>query len=198
MAESWYCSDHHLWHDNIIQYAKRPFANCEEMHEALLDYHNQTVRPQDHVSFLGDVTLKRGGSIDRKMFTDEIKKYNGHKRLYLGNHDHFPISTYLEVFEKIYATWRTEDGLLLSHIPIHPQSLGSAIANVHGHIHDHLEYQPHMVVTREGEVLVKPYINVCVEAIDYRPIHRDEIMARIALIIGAEEYDDNFYSIGNP
>lgn len=177
--EHYYISDHHWWHTNIIQYGKRPFKNVDQMQEQLLDFHNETVRPQDHVSFLGDVTLLRGGSIDRKMFTDEVKKYNGHKRLYLGNHDHFPIKVYAEVFEKIYATWRIAQGLVFSHIPIHPRSLGSAIANVHGHIHDNPDYDAVVIMDR-----VVPYINVCVEAVNYRPVHLDELLSRVSLING--------------
>jgi len=177
--EQWFISDHHLWHFNIIQYANRPFKTLIEMHEALLDWHNELVKPQDHVSFLGDVTLKRGGSIDRKMFTDEIRKYNGHKRLYLGNHDHFPAKVYLEVFEKLYATWRTEDKLLFSHIPIHPRSLGTAKANVHGHIHSNPDYD---AVVQNDRII--PYINVCVEAVNYHPVHKDELLSRVKMING--------------
>lgn len=149
------------------------------MHECLLDYHNQTVKPQDHVNFLGDITLLRGGSIDRKMFLDEIKRYHGHRRLFLGNHDHFPVKVYLEVFEKLYATWRITEGLVFSHIPIHPRSLGSAIANVHGHIHNNPDYEPTVIGDR-----VVPYINVCVEAVNYRPVHLDELLSRVKLING--------------
>lgn len=92
----YFSSDHHLWHHNIIEYSKRPFDNVQQMNEAILTYHNMIVKPNDHISFLGDVTLKRGGRIDREMFIKEVRKYNGHKRLYLGNHDHFPIKVYLD------------------------------------------------------------------------------------------------------
>jgi len=145
------------------------------MNDALVTYHNEIVKPQDHVSFLGDVTLKRGGKQDKEWFIAEMKRYNGHKRLYLGNHDHFPIKTYLEAgFEKIYATWRSEDGIIFSHIPIHPRSLGSAIANVHGHIHNIPDYDSAVIADR-----IIPYINVCVEVMDYRPISRCELLNRI-------------------
>jgi calcineurin-like phosphoesterase family protein len=178
--EQYFISDHHWYHHNIIEYGKRPFKNIKEMHDALAQWHNETVRPQDHVSFLGDVTLLRGGHIDRKMFADELKKYNGHKRLYLGNHDHFPVKVYLEAgFEKIYATWRNHEALVFSHIPIHPRSLGSAIANVHGHIHSNPDYDAVVI----GDRLV-PYINVCVEAVNYRPVHLDELLSRVRLING--------------
>jgi calcineurin-like phosphoesterase family protein len=172
--EMWFCSDHHLWHENIIGYTGRPFSNAEEMNEALLESHNELVKPQDHVYFLGDMTMLRNGR-DKERFIQEVRKYNGHKRLFLGNHDHFSIKTYLDAgFEKIYATWRTEDNIIFSHIPIHPQSLGSVIANVHGHIHEAPEYEPAFVNDR-----CIPYINVSMENIDYKPINREELLIRI-------------------
>ena len=184
--DRWYISDHHLGHYNILRYGERPFANLAEMHDALVQYHNELVKPQDHVSFLGDVTIKRGGRLDKEWFAAEIRRYNGHKRLYLGNHDHWSAEFYgLVGFEKIYATWRSEEGFISSHVPLHPRSLSTATANVHGHIHQAPAYEP--VVFAEwkkdnGRVIptkVVPYINVSVEAVNYRPIHIDEILAII-------------------
>jgi calcineurin-like phosphoesterase family protein len=191
MANRWYVSDHHLGHYNILRYGDRPFKDLGEMHDALLTFHNELVKPQDHVSFLGDLTLKRGGRLDKEWLATEIRRYNGHKRLFLGNHDHFPVSFYVGAagFEKVYATWRSEEGFITSHIPIHPRSLGSATANVHGHIHQNPAYDP--VVFEVNEVnrnqksrrklpkRVVPYINVSVEAVNYRPVHLDEILAII-------------------
>jgi calcineurin-like phosphoesterase family protein len=184
--DRWYISDHHLAHYNILEYGKRPFANLQEMHEALLTYHNEIVKPNDHCSFLGDVTLWRGGVYQKQRFTEEIKKYNGHLRLYLGNHDHWNADFYrLAGFEKVYATWRCEEGFISSHFPLHPRSLSTATANVHGHIHQNPDYEP--VIFEEwkrenGSVIprkVVPYINVSVEAVNYRPVHMDAILARI-------------------
>ncbi len=190
MADRWYISDHHLGHYNILQYGKRPFNSLAEMHDALVQFHNELVKPQDHVSFLGDFTLKRGGRLDREWIATEVRRYNGHKRFYLGNHDHMPVEFYRQAgFEKVYATWRSEEGFISSHFPLHPRSLGSATANVHGHIHQHAEYEP--VVFEANEVdrnqksrrklprRVVPYINVSVEAVNYKPIHLDEILQRI-------------------
>lgn len=175
--QRWFCSDHHLGHWNIIKYSNRPFTSLAEMHDTLVERHNAVVKPNDHVSFLGDVTIKRGGRLDKEWFIKEMRRYNGHKRLYLGNHDHFPIKVYLEAgFEKVYATWRDEERFLFSHIPVHPKSLGSAIANVHGHTHTQPNYPP-VVIPERG--LIKPYINICVEQTDYRPVSIDEIKARV-------------------
>lgn len=185
MINHWYVSDHHLAHYNILEYGNRPFKTLAEMHDALVTYHNELVKPQDHVSFLGDVTLKRGGRLDKLWLADEIRRYNGHKRLYLGNHDHFPVSAYLSAgFEKIYATWRCNEGFICSHFPLHPRSLSTATANVHGHIHQATAYEPVVFNGKEldrdkSEPRVVPYINVSVEAIGYKPINKDEILERI-------------------
>lgn len=178
----WFVSDHHLWHENIIKYCARPFANVKEMNEALLTYHNERVKPEDHVYFLGDVTLMRGGRVQKAMFCEEVRKYHGHKTLFLGNHDHWPVEVYREAgFEKVRATWRDEDGLLYSHIPIHPASMSTAKANVHGHIHNNQgnDFKPVLQVNKEGKVFVKPYINVSVEVINYRPISFEELMVKV-------------------
>lgn len=180
--ERWYASDHHLGHENIIAYSRRPFRSAWAMDEALLEAHNAVVKVNDHVSFLGDLTMRRGGRIDREIFIRQIRRFNGHKRLYLGNHDHFPIQVYLDAgFEKIYATWRSEEHILFSHIPIHPGSLGRVVANVHGHLHASPSPVPVLWVDPKTQaVQATPYINVCVEQTEYRPITLDEVMARIA------------------
>jgi calcineurin-like phosphoesterase family protein len=185
-VDRWYISDHHLFHYNILKYGERPFANLGEMHDALVTYHNELVKPNHHVSFLGDVTILRGGRVDKERFINEVRRYNGHKRLYLGNHDHWNVELYKQAgFEKIYATWRSEEGFITSHIPLHPRSLSTANANVHGHIHQAATYEP--VIFPEwkkdnGKVVpakVVPYINVSVEAVKYKPMHLDEILAII-------------------
>jgi calcineurin-like phosphoesterase family protein len=189
MVNRWYISDHHFYHHNILKYGQRPFANLNEMHDALLEKHNAMVKPNDHVSFLGDVTILRGGRTQREMFSRLVKKFQGHKRLYLGNHDHFPIQTYLDVgFEKIYATWRSDEGIIFSHFPLHPRSLSSAIANVHGHIHQAKMYDPVKFDGIIGEAgtdkrkvppRIIPYINVSCEVVNYTPIHLDELLLMV-------------------
>lgn len=184
----WFVSDHHLWHDNIIRFCKRPFSNVKEMNEALLTYHNAVVKPEDHVSFLGDVTLMRGGRQERELFINEVRKYNGHKRLYLGNHDHWPMKVYLDAgFEKIYATWRDQQGVLFSHVAIHPSSMGTATANVHGHIHNNQsgKFEPVIQIDKlANKIVYAPYINISVEVINYTPVHYDALTAMIAAARG--------------
>lgn len=179
--QRWFISDTHFGHENIIKYSNRPFSSTKEMDDYMITMWNQSVKPNDHISHLGDVTMARGGRIQREEFKKLIGKLNGHLRLYIGNHDHFPIRTYLDAgFEKIYATWRDEKGIIFSHFPIHPRSIGSAIACVHGHTHLIPDYEPVMVLDKiTQKVSYRPYINICVEQTGYAPISYDELTARI-------------------
>jgi calcineurin-like phosphoesterase family protein len=150
----WLISDTHFSHENIITYCKRPFASAEEMDEVLVQNWNKVVKPSDHVYHLGDVAL-------RKQQLAIVSRLNGKKRLLLGNHDIFDVKDYLKAgFQKVMA-YRVLDGCLLSHIPVHPGSMGRFRANIHGHIHE-----------RNYEF---PYINTSVEQIDYTPVALETI-----------------------
>lgn len=182
--ERYFISDTHFGHTNIIKYCCRPFSSAPEMDEFMIARWNETVKPQDHISHIGDVTMARGGRVQQNDFIRLIGRLNGHKRLYLGNHDHFPIQTYLDAgFEKVYATWRDEQGLLFSHIPIHPTALGSVKGNIHGHTHANKSPTPAVFVDRNGKTWVKPYINICVEQTGYRPLQYDEVMERVRVAV---------------
>ena len=185
----WFVSDWHLGHENIIKYANRPFKDAKEMDDCLLTYHNELVKSSDHYSNLGDVTMLRGGRVQREAFCKQVKRFNGHARLFLGNHDHFPIQTYVDAgFEKIYATWRDESGILFSHYPIHSSSLGSAIANVHGHIHQNKSPEPVMTIDKKTQrVRYQPYVNISVEAIGYKPVNYDTLLQMIRTAVGQWE-----------
>jgi calcineurin-like phosphoesterase family protein len=170
-VEQWVTSDTHFGHENIIKFCNRPFRNAEEMDEALVANWNRWVKPEDHVRHLGDVTMWRGGKPEQDRFIRLMQRLNGHKRLIMGNHDHFPAETYLAAgFEKIQGSGQwTGDGIIYSHYPIHPSNFGRARMNVHGHIHD--KPCPARIFDEQGNF--KGYFNVCVEVTDYAPVHLD-------------------------
>lgn len=169
VADIWFSSDHHFHHENIIKYANRPFSTVAEMNEMLVKLHNDRVRPSDHWYCLGDVTMERD---NQGRGLGILRRMNGHKRLILGNHDHYQMKHYLEYFEKVMAMQRIDD-LWLMHVPCHPSNVGSSKAIVHGHIH--ANPSPATVVNEfeYGGVKkrrVTPYINISVEAINYAPV----------------------------
>lgn len=80
--KKWFISDTHFSHNNIIKYAGRPFANVDEMNQALINNWNQSIGKDDQVFFLGDFGL---GDIDH--LQSICSQLNGHKICILGNHD---------------------------------------------------------------------------------------------------------------
>jgi len=79
---TWFTSDVHLSHANIIKFCNRPFANADEMNEAIIKKWNETVQPHDHVYILGDVSFANAEAT-----YNLIKRLNGVLILVYGNHD---------------------------------------------------------------------------------------------------------------
>ena len=166
MANLFVVSDNHFGHAGILSFKRedgtplRPFDSVQEMDEHMVERWNSVVRPQDHVYNLGDVAM-------RKEHIATVARCNGHKRLVRGNHDIFPTKEYLKYFDEIYGI-RVLDGMIFTHIPIHPESLGRFKANVHGHIHATPSFGP-------------KYINVSVEALDdYTPVSLEDLKKKLS------------------
>jgi calcineurin-like phosphoesterase family protein len=81
IPRTWFTSDTHFRHANIIKYCDRPFANVEEMDEGLILRWNACVHPADVIYHLGDVGFNYGSLFHI------VPRLNGQKYLVLGNHD---------------------------------------------------------------------------------------------------------------
>ena len=79
---TWFTSDMHLGHANIIRYCARPFADVAEMNAGLIERWNATVSRADTVWVLGDVAM--GHIADSLHLVDHL---HGTKHLVSGNHD---------------------------------------------------------------------------------------------------------------
>lgn len=77
-----FTSDQHYFHRKICEYSKRPFANVEEMNEALIRNHNAKVAPEDTVWSLGDFAF-----CELPQLKVLLSRLNGTKHHVLGNHD---------------------------------------------------------------------------------------------------------------
>lgn len=167
MPNTFFGSDHHLFHKKIIESFGRPFSNIEEHNETIIKNHNEVVREQDIVYFLGDVLLSDGSG---KPFDYTIlNRFNGKKRLIVGNHDtSAKIKAYADYFEKIMGYHEfPKHKIFVSHVPIHPSQLDERFkANVHGHVHS---------ATLDDN----RYVNVSLENTDYYPVSLDTIIDRL-------------------
>lgn len=79
---TWFTSDLHFGHANIIEYSGRPFRDVGHMNRALIERWNELVQPADTVWVLGDVAM--GRIVDTLPL---VRQLAGRKLLLAGNHD---------------------------------------------------------------------------------------------------------------
>lgn len=162
-------SDLHLSHSNIITFLDdegnriRPFDSIQEHDETIIHNWNSVVKHQDKVYVLGDVCFKNA-------HLELIGRLHGNKTLVKGNHDELKPSQYLNYFKDIRAC-SILDKFILTHIPIHPDSLSRCKANIHGHLHQNVVKLP------DGSPDPR-YINVSMEQINFTPIPFETIRSR--------------------
>ena len=169
-------SDTHFGHAGVCKFLRddgtklRPWDNPEDMDEEMVKRWNETVRPNDKVYHLGDVVINRKA-------LGIMRRLNGDKVLIRGNHDIFRDEEYREHFRELRA-YHVMNGMILSHIPIHTESLGRFGTNIHGHLHSNRV----MLSGFGGKItdIVDPrYHCVCVEQTDFRPILFEDVIKRI-------------------
>ena len=171
-------SDTHFGHAGVCRFTHedtgvkiRPWDNPDEMDEEMVKRWNETVKPNDKVYHLGDVV------INRKCLSI-MSRLNGDKVLIRGNHDIFRDDEYRQYFRELRA-YHVMNGMILSHIPVHPDSLGRFGTNIHGHLHTgRVKIQDKYT---RGTWLVNDvrYHCVCVEQTDFRPILFENVIKRI-------------------
>ncbi len=148
----------------------RPFGSAEEMDEFMVRAWNERVRPNDKVYHLGDVVINRKA-------LGIMRRLNGDKVLIRGNHDIFKDTDYREHFRELRA-YHVMNGMILSHIPIHSESLGRFGVNIHGHTHANRVMLPGFRGKITDIVDVR-YHCVCVEQTDFAPILFEDVIRRI-------------------
>ena len=177
-------SDTHFGHAGVCKFTHedtgvkiRPWTDPDEMDEAMVKAWNERVKPTDKVYHLGDVVINRKA-------LGIMRRLNGDKVLIRGNHDIFRDDEYREHFRELRA-YHVMNGMILSHIPVHADSLGRFGVNIHGHLHTRRVKKARGVDAHTGEVLYsdKPDIRyhcVCVEQTpDFAPILFEDVIKRI-------------------
>ncbi len=69
--------------------------------------------------------------------------------------------------------------MVLSHIPLHPESLARWGANVHGHLHTNNVMKHDVKNPSKPMIIDDRYICVCMEQINYTPISLEDVKKKI-------------------
>ena len=164
-----FISDHHFGHQKPYDTFRRAdgnflrpeFSSAEEADEIMIQRHNLVVKPEDRVYFVGDVCF-------HKKELSKVGRMSGRKVLIKGNHDLLDIKDYIQYFDDVRGVHQFK-GVLIAHIPVHPDSLGRWGFQVHGHLHEKVVKFP------DDAIQDRRYFNVSVERINYTPISLEEV-----------------------
>lgn len=163
MNQTWFISDTHFGHKNIITYCNRPFAGLPEMDQCMIDRWNSVVKPNDTVWHLGDFAFR-----GQQYINLILNQLNGRIKLIKGNHDGLSNSTYrgmgfVEVYDYPIVL---NEFMVLSHEPM-PFVPSPTMINLYGHVHDSPMF----------ETWGKQCACMCVERHNYKPVSLEEIAA---------------------
>jgi calcineurin-like phosphoesterase family protein len=201
MPATFLVSDTHFGHAGVCRFTEadgvtkiRPWTDPDEMDEEMIRRWNDRVRPNDKVYHLGDVVINR-----RALPT--LARLNGDKVLIRGNHDIFRDEEYREYFRELRA-YHVLNGCILSHIPLHPESLGRFGTNIHGHTHTNRVKKMRGIDVKTGTILYSTendvrYHCVCVEQTDFAPILLEDVFKRIEAEGGAVGMREGTYGNGS-
>ena len=164
--DTWFSADHHFGHANIIKYCGRPFKDVNHMNEVIIKRHNERVKPDDTVFFLGDFCFK--GSVGSKVGEGALQKaeyyhsrLNGNFVFIRGNHDNNSLNTKIK---HLVIEMGGQD-IFLVHNPenFNPQF----DLNLVGHVHQNWKIQ------KRGRTTL---VNVGVDVWNFYPVSFQEIM----------------------
>ena len=163
----WWASDYHFSHFNIISYCNRPFKTAEEMNETIIKQHNERVKPEDTVFFLGDFIFKGGkeGGIEKYRLFE--KRLNGKFIFIRGNHDNN--NSLKTIITKMYIYYGAKT-ICMTHRP--EDADPSVPLNLCGHVHGRYKVKR----LSENSLIV----NLSVDVWNYYPVTFNEINARVA------------------
>lgn len=138
MSKVYFSSDLHIGHRNIGKFRRLPqeFLDQAEGDSTLanslwLAHHWDALNDRKHAKrdqfyCLGDNAFTEPG-------IDWFGDRHGIKKMYGGNHDDLPVTSYLRAFDEVRGCEK-RFGVWLSHFPTHPIELRDKFS-VHGHVH---------------------------------------------------------------
>ena len=173
---TYFTSDLHFGHGNIIKLCNRPFADVESMDTALIENWNKKVKKNDTVYVLGDIVW------DKKLVGYYMERLAGTKILIAGNHD----STWVRR-DECKAYFEKTLPYLEAHLNGHPitmchypmlewassrEELGRKLGyHIHGHIHNRISEEYRQLYLSFNA------LNAGVDVNGFEPVTFEELIA---------------------
>lgn len=179
--ETYFTSDLHLGHENVVASCGRPYSSVEEMNEDLIERWNKKVKPCDEVYILGDLSYR-----SKEHISAYLKRMAGKKHLLIGNHDvkwlkNVPdTSQYFETVEYMTVIKQGKNLITLCHYPMlewnrsryaKVQS-GSTSWLIHGHIHNSISCDAYHYIKEH----LPCALNAGVDINGFKPVSFEELL----------------------
>lgn len=166
-----YISDLHFGHSNVINFDRRPFADRDEMDQAMITLWNSKVSADDHVYIVGDFCYRNENTADWY-----LRQLKGHKHLVIGNHDSETLKneramSYFESVDKMLHVTDKDKHICLCHFPLAEwNGYRKGHWHIYGHIHGRKEETYEFMRTKEKALNAAACIN------NYTPASVDELI----------------------
>jgi len=170
MGKTWFTSDTHFFHSNIIKYCGRPYNNFDEMNNSIIKKWNERIKPEDTVYFLGDFNFKSGsgrGEGEPIKVQEIIRKLNGHIIFIKGNHDGDSNGIKSPIKAMVIELGGME--IFCTHDPA--DSNNAFKLNLCGHVHE--KWKSRIDVKHGMRTVI---INCGVDVWDFYPVSLEEIL----------------------
>lgn len=167
-------SDNHFLHGKIIEHCNRPFKDQNDQDTRMKTLWNATVREQDMVIHLGDLSFTAGSS---ELIKQRLKELNGRIILVRGNHDRKSTMWYLTngidfICDRFVWEYNNKR-MLFVHNPAHvsPDEYKKYQYVLHGHCHGNVPF-----ITKRDDCT---FINLSVEHLKYTPLSLLTLLNRL-------------------
>jgi calcineurin-like phosphoesterase family protein len=177
MTKSFFTSDWHFGHKNIIKYCDRPFKTIIEHDKTLLDNLNSTVGKNDHLYFLGDGFFR-----NPQIYLDEIRCENifyilgSHDKMVLKFQDRFKFMGH-----KLFISLNKKELYLAHHAHIvWPKSHYGSI-HLYGHSHGNLGKRDESDYQKAVQTVLahSKSMDVGVDTFSFKPYCLEDIFEKI-------------------
>lgn len=138
--KTWFTSDWHLGHDNIIKYCNRPFKSHHDMDAHFIQQANKYVDKNDIMYFLGDVLFAPKDRYVQKLRA-HLGQINCKNIIFLiGNHDPPMLEKFFHNLGLLANITAEGQKIVLSHYPLASYQFQSKGGwHLYGHCHTNLE-----------------------------------------------------------